>query len=219
MSKVRKINEIFGRAYQKSRGKLRYLLQVILAARGYQLQGIRYKRQLLNRAHLLVLEFDDCICRHIFEAGPELTFIQVGAFDGIVGDPLRKYVLKCGWRGILIEPQARAAGKLRELYSGNDRIIVLQAALDRKSGNRKIFTVDPQNGPSWVGGLASFELKTILKHSDLVPSLETMIREDTVNCVTFERCWNTCLANASIFCRSIQRVLMGSSCHYSLLIE
>jgi glycosyltransferase involved in cell wall biosynthesis len=30
----------------------------------------------------------------------------VGAFDRITGDPLRKYIDKCGWRGVLVEPQA-----------------------------------------------------------------------------------------------------------------
>lgn len=123
----------------------------------------------------------------MFDTGPELTFIQVGAFDGITGDPIQKYVEKCRWKGILIEPQARAADKLRQLYRTNDRIRVVQAALDRESRTRKIFTVDPRNGPSWAGGLASFELKTILKHCDLVPGLETMIREDTVDCITFEK--------------------------------
>ena len=101
-------------------------------------------------------------------------------------DPLRKYIDKCGWRGVVIEPQPRAANQLRELYRHNKRIIILQAALDGKSGRRTLYMVDAPRAPAWAGGLASFQRDTILKHSDLIPGLETMILEDAVDCVTFD---------------------------------
>jgi FkbM family methyltransferase len=122
----------------------------------------------------------------MFECGPELTFIQVGAFDGITGDPLRKYIDKCGWRGVLVEPQARAADQLRKLYRRNDRVVILQAALDREFGTHTLFTVDSETAPAWAGGLASFNRETIVKHSDLIPGLRGMIREETINCITFD---------------------------------
>jgi FkbM family methyltransferase len=122
----------------------------------------------------------------MFECGPELTFIQVGAFDGITGDPLRKYIDKCGWRGVLVEPQARAADQLRELYRRNDRVVILQAALDREFGTDTLFTVDSETAPAWAGGLASFNRETIVKHSDLIQGLREMIREETINCITFD---------------------------------
>jgi FkbM family methyltransferase len=122
----------------------------------------------------------------MFECGPELTFIQVGAFDGITRDPLRKYIDKCGWRGVLVEPQARAANQLRELYDRDDRVVVLEAALDREFGTRTLFTVESKTAPAWAGGLASFNRETIIKHSDLIPGLPAMIREETIDCITFE---------------------------------
>ena len=98
------------------------LLKTSLAALGYRVQGTRYcPRQLLDPGCLRVIEFDDVVCRHMFETGPELTFIQIGAFDGITTDPLRKYIDKCGWRGVMVEPQAQAANKLRELYRDRQR--------------------------------------------------------------------------------------------------
>jgi len=167
--------------------KLRHSIKQGLAALGYQVQGTRYcPRQLLEPALLRRLEFDDVVCRRIFEVGPELTFVQVGAFDGVTGDPLRKYIDRCGWRGVVVEPQAPAAHQLRELYRGNDRIVILQAALDGESGSRTLYTVESQTTPRWAGGLASFQREHISKHSDLIPGLETMIREDYVDCITFE---------------------------------
>ena len=166
---------------------MKRLLKSTLAALGYRVQGTRYcPRQLLEPGCLRVIEFDDLVCRRMFESGPELTFIQVGAFDGITRDPLRKYIDKCGWRGVLVEPQARAANQLRELYSRNDRVVILQAALDREFGSRTLFTVESETAPAWAGGLASFKRETIVKHSDLIHGLEAMLREETVDCVPFD---------------------------------
>jgi FkbM family methyltransferase len=122
----------------------------------------------------------------MFEAGREFTFIQVGAFDGVSTDPLRKYIQACGWRGILIEPQPRPAARLHELYGDNDRLVILQAALDDKCGERTLFTVESDNAPAWAGGMASFERDNIVKNSYLIPGLEAMIKEITVKCITFD---------------------------------
>jgi hypothetical protein len=99
--------------------KLRHRINQWLAAFGYQLEGIRYcPRQLLDTTLLRCLEFDDVVCRRMFEVGLDLNFIQVGAFDGITKDPLHKYIQPCGWRGVLVEPSP--AAQLRQLYSDNE---------------------------------------------------------------------------------------------------
>jgi FkbM family methyltransferase len=122
----------------------------------------------------------------MLESGHEFAFIQVGAFDGISTDPLYKYITRYGWRGVLLEPQPRAAAKLRELYRGNDRVLVLEAALDDRPGKRTLFTVDSENVPAWAGGMASFQRENILKNSYLIPGLEAMVKEIVVNCVSFD---------------------------------
>lgn len=166
---------------------MKLLIKSVLDKLGYRVQGTRYcPRQLLDPSYLRAIEFDDVVCRHMFKSGSELTFIQVGAFDGIIQDPLKKYIDKCGWRGVLVEPQASAARQLRELYRENERIVVLQAALDREIGSRPFFIVESENAPSWAGALASFKRDNILKHSRLIPGLETMIKQITVNCISFE---------------------------------
>ena len=87
--------------------EVKRLIQATLAKLGYRVQGIRYcPRQLLDAKNLRVVEFDDVVCRRMFESGSQFTFIQVGAFDGVTKDPLQKYINRCGWRGVLIEPQA-----------------------------------------------------------------------------------------------------------------
>jgi hypothetical protein len=135
-------------------GTMRRLRQQIksgLAALGYQVRGTKYcPRQLLDPELRRGLELDDVVCRRMFEVGRDFTFIQVGAFDGVSTDPLRKYIQTCGWRGVLIDPQPGPAAQLRELYGGNDRLIILQAALDDKRGTRTLFTVDSDTVPAWA---------------------------------------------------------------------
>ena len=48
--------------------------------------------------------------------GTQLYFIQVGANDGVFGDPLRSFILKYQWRGILIEPQPQIFELLKQNY-------------------------------------------------------------------------------------------------------
>lgn len=166
---------------------MKRLIKGGLAKLGYHVQGTRYcARHLLDPTCLRVLEFDDVVCRRMFEIGPSLNFIQIGAFDGATGDPLRRYIEKCGWCGILIEPQQKAADELRRLYQDNDSIVVLQAALDGQRRRRELFTIESRGAPAWAGGLASFDRQSILKHCHLIPGLEGMIREETVNCIPFD---------------------------------
>lgn len=166
---------------------MKRLLKNLFARLGYHIQGTRYHpRQLLDPGHLRTIEFDDVVCRRMFECGAQFVFVQVGAFDGQTRDPLRKYIDRCAWRGVLIEPQSHAASRLRDLYRQNERIVVLQAVLDRAHGRRTLYTVASENAPDWAGGLASLDRATILKHSDLVPGLEQMIREEVVDAVPFD---------------------------------
>jgi FkbM family methyltransferase len=158
----------------------------MLARVGYRMEGIRYTpRHLLEPGRLRILEFDDVICRHMFEFGQACTFVQIGAYDGVSTDPLRKYIDRCGWRGVMLEPQPRPASQLRELYRGNKGIVILEAALDRERGTRSLYSVESDKLPNWAGGMASFWREHILKHDYLIDGLETMLRELSVDCIPF----------------------------------
>ncbi|MEB3242654.1 MAG: FkbM family methyltransferase [Cyanobacteriota bacterium] len=52
--------------------------------------------------------------------GAVLHFVQIGANDGMFGDPLRPYILSKGWRGVLVEPQPNVYEKLKANYAGYD---------------------------------------------------------------------------------------------------
>jgi len=159
----------------------------VLGKLGYRVEGLRYTpRQFFEPARIRRLEFDDVLCRHMFEYGQDIHFIQVGAYDGISTDPLRKYIEKYGWHGVMLEPQPTPATQLRDLYRKNSDIVILQAALDSERKKRSLFIVDSGNAPRWAGGMASFDRAHIVKHEYLVPGLRDMVREILVDCIPFD---------------------------------
>lgn len=165
---------------------MKLLVKRLLAGLGYRVECIRNTPpELLERETRRALEFDDVVCRRMFETNPRLTFIQVGAFDGTTQDPLRKYIATFGWRGVLIEPQPAPARRLRELYSDHEGIVVVEAAIDRAPGLRTLFSVDAAKAPAWGRALASFDREHLLKHAHLIPGIADMITEETVTCLPF----------------------------------
>ena len=166
---------------------MKQVIRRLLARLGYRVEGIRYTpRQLLDSAAVRVLEFDDIVCRHVFDQGEGCVFLQVGAYDGISTDPLRKFIERFGWRGVMLEPQPGPAQQLRDLYPEGSGIAVLQHALDRERTTRSLYVVESDEVPKWVGGMASFDRSQILKHEGLIPGIAAMVREIQVSCVTFE---------------------------------
>lgn len=157
----------------------------LLMRLGYRLEGVRYTpRQLLEPERLRVLEFDDLVCRRMFDHGQELTFLQIGAYDGVATDPLHKYIARCGWRGVMVEPQPGPAAALQRLYAGNPGITVVEAAIDAQRGLRVLYTVELTDHPTWVGGMASFNRDHLLRHDYVVPGIADLIREIEVPCIT-----------------------------------
>src|ERR1035438_3422409 len=49
--------------------------------------------------------------------GDQLSFIEVGANDGEFDDPLREYIVKYPWKGVLIEPQPDVFERLKANYA------------------------------------------------------------------------------------------------------
>jgi hypothetical protein len=50
---------------------------------------------------------------------------------------------------------------------------------------RTLYTVESESLPKWVGGMASFDRKQILRQDYLIPGIEKLIRELPVQCIPF----------------------------------
>lgn len=111
---------------------------------------------------------------HVLQNG-QLTFLQIGAYDGVAVDDLRPVIENMDVRGILVEPQPEAFARLEELYHDDKRLTLVNAAIDRVPGRRTLYTT--KNGISQV---ASFDRNHLLKHS----VLSSDIISHDVPCVT-----------------------------------
>src|SRR5262249_36713010 len=161
-------------------------LKQLLGRIGYRIESTRYTPRHLYRPECRrTLQFDDVICRHMFDHGQACNFIQVGAYDGVSSDPLRRFIERCGWRGVMLEPQPGPAAQLRQLYRDNPAIVVLEAAVDKERMVRTLYTIESNSLPKWVGGMASFDRGQILRQDYLIPGIEKLIRELAVECIPF----------------------------------
>src|SRR5688572_761255 len=74
--------------------------------------------------------------RKHFSKKSRVTFVQIGAFDGLAGDPLRPLILENeNWTGVLAEPHPDAFERLQRNYAAqSQRLKFLNAAISNEPG-------------------------------------------------------------------------------------
>jgi FkbM family methyltransferase len=109
--------------------------------------------------------------RSFFKATPLVTFVQIGAFDGRSGDPIRRLIVEnANWKGILIEPQPEAFEQLKANYrQQSSRLTFLNCAISGSSGEKAFFAIPEtqfgqHNLPDWAREIASFDPDHIRRH-------------------------------------------------------
>lgn len=160
---------------------------------GYQVDCIRsIPKSLLNPRYQRHLEFEDVACRLMVGFKRPVTFMQIGAFDGVTKDPLYPFIEDHDWTGVLVEPQSRACDQLRELHRERAGIRIVQCAISDIDGEAVLYRVekDPKL-PDWCGGLASFSRESIEKHESIAPGIIRAIVEETVPTLTFASLFET----------------------------
>jgi FkbM family methyltransferase len=136
--------------------------------RGLLRLGLEMRRR---RAHQGVSDVEDVGLSHVLEIlfryADDLTFVQVGANDGVLNDLLCPLLEGSDPRGILIEPQATPFRSLQARYGKRDRLILLQAAIDRRAGTRILYRCREDlvagEAATFLSGLASFERSHVIE--------------------------------------------------------
>jgi FkbM family methyltransferase len=114
---------------------------------------------------------------HELLQNPRMTFMQIGAFDGVGDDDLRELVARHKLRGVLVEPQPAAYARLQQTYAGQPQVKLLQAAIAEREGRRELYC---KRGVASM--VASFDREHLRKHG--VPDHE--ITSQNVPCHTVE---------------------------------
>jgi FkbM family methyltransferase len=92
-------------------------------------------------------------------ANPRMTFLQIGAFDGVGEDDLRELVTTHNLRGVLVEPQPAAFARLQQTYRNQRQVTLLQAAIAETEGTRDLYC-----HRSHASMAASFDRQHLRKH-------------------------------------------------------
>lgn len=92
---------------------------------------------------------------------------QIGANDGKDNDPLHRALTRYGWPALLLEPQPDVFRRLRENYSGNENVRLIECAIADHDGAGKLYRLHQdlhQYYPHRPDGIASFSANHVLKH-------------------------------------------------------
>lgn len=130
----------------------------------------------------------DMVLSHYRVRHPRVCYLQIGAFDGVSGDPIYPLIEKHGLRGVLVEPQADAFARLKSNYARFDAVAFafVNAAVGDQDGTATLYRIKPEaRGPEWLHQIASFDRSAIMRHAASVPNLESFIVREEVRCVTF----------------------------------
>ncbi|MCC5950736.1 MAG: hypothetical protein JJU45_01440 [Acidimicrobiia bacterium] len=76
--------------------------------------------------------------------GPGLTFVNLGANDGITADPVYPFIRRFGWSGLMVEPLPHMASRLRENFADSPGIVIAEAIVAAEP--RTMWYVDPAAG-------------------------------------------------------------------------
>lgn len=111
----------------------------------------------------VIRNFDE-LARTYADAFDNIFFIQVGANDGKIGDPLFDLINEFGWRGVLVEPQKHVYEKsLLTNYQGHDNLCFENVAIGEEDGQRELFKLSFSQ-ERWATGLASFHRSHLERH-------------------------------------------------------
>lgn len=99
------------------------------------------------------------VVAHELARNPRMTFLQIGAFDGVGQDDLRELVTVHDLRGVLVEPQPAAFARLQHTYRHQRQVTLLEAAIAETEGTRDLFC-----HRSHASMAASFDRNHLKKH-------------------------------------------------------
>ena len=140
---------------------------------------------------VLAINFDYVLAHYLASRNDPrpFFFLQVGANDGVMDDPLHQHIRDGNWHGILVEPQSAHFRRLVENYAGLEGLTFVNAAISEQSGPRRMFVIQDETGAPIedLGRLASFREEPLHAFLDKMGGHypDSRIGSIEVTCTTF----------------------------------
>jgi FkbM family methyltransferase len=121
--------------------------------------------------------------------GRSVRFVNIGANDGLAGDPLREFIITRGWTGILVEPVPFVFARLAIAYRGRKGVFCENAAISEENGTKLFWHVRRNEVlPPGYDQVGSFDKEQVLKHEQgLFPGLGAFLESIPVPTLTVDR--------------------------------
>jgi FkbM family methyltransferase len=119
---------------------------------------------------------------------PNFFFLEIGANDGVVADPIHELVQKHGLSGLLVEPLPDLFERLQVNYADQPRVAFERCAIGREDGEARLYRVRVDAPfPRWAHSIASFDRSHLIHHlsgtRNDVSHVEKFIEEVKVPCL------------------------------------
>src|SRR5262245_29549026 len=116
---------------------------------------------------------------------PDFFFIQVGAHDGKLADPIHRFVEQFQLRGLLLEPQPELFDALQLTYAHRPDLTLVNAAIAPVDGKITMHRVRPARAPEhWVTATASLRRDMLDTIRCQVADLDGMTETIRVQAIT-----------------------------------
>lgn len=114
-----------------------------------------------------------------------VKFVQIGANDGQLNDPIYPFIKQGKWKGILVEPLPPLFEKLKKTYAGIDGLVFENVGITDSDGNMGFYFLPPEyNEPDWLQQIGTFDKKAIEINLETLPQLVPKVQTTTVSTIS-----------------------------------
>ena len=118
-------------------------------------------------------------------SGQKPMLVQIGANDGVRGDPVRHLILRYDLCGLLVEPLPDLFAQLQANYTGRPNLKFEQCAVGDHDGEIPIYRVRPDPSlPDWLQGLASLDRTHLTREKFEFEEFDKYVEQVTVPLMT-----------------------------------
>jgi FkbM family methyltransferase len=142
-----------------------------------------------QRANIFRRAHADALLSDFAKAVPEAMFLQIGANDGMTGDPIRHLIARpeVRWDGVMVEPVAHLFAELSQHHANNPDIKLEQVAIGETDGIALIYRLNTTSDDSrWLDQLPSLDRTTLQRTAAQLGASEERIIAENVNCLRVE---------------------------------